>query len=91
MARKLYKARQHESGTVVTTKTPYGSDSSMIVDLSQYKPISINADEVVCKDDRGFYVTKKNRIDSGMADPNRYSSYKSRVDLEELVEETSST
>jgi hypothetical protein len=91
MARKLFKPRQHESGTVVTTKTPYGSDSSMVVDISQYKSILINTDEVVCKDDRGFYITKKNRIDSGMADPNRYSNYNSRINLEEAVEETSST
>lgn len=91
MARKLFKPRQHESGTVVTTKTPYGSDSSMVVDISQYKSISINTDEVVCKDDRGFYITKKNRINSGMADPNRYSNYSARINLEEAVEETSST
>jgi hypothetical protein len=84
MARKLFKPRQHESGSVVTTKTHYGSDSTMIVDLSQYKPISINTDEVVCKDDRGFYITKKNRINSGLADPNRHSDEKARITLEEL-------
>lgn len=84
MARKLFKPRQHESGSVVTTKTHYGSDSTMIVDLSQYKPISINADEVVCKDDRGFYITKKNRINSGLADPSRHSDEKARITLEEL-------
>lgn len=84
MARKLFKPRQHESGSVVTTKTHYGSDSTMIVDLSQYKPISINTDEVVCKDDRGFYITKKNRINSGLADPSRHSDEKARITLEEL-------
>lgn len=89
MARKLFKPRQHESGTIVTTKTPYGSDCSMIVDMSKYKPISINADEVVCKDDRGFYITKKNRINSGLADPNRHNSIKSRIELEELESSSS--
>lgn len=84
MARKLFKPRQHESGSIVTTKTHYGSDSNMIVDLSQYKSISINADEVVCKDDRGFYITKKNRINSGLADPSRHSDEKARITLEEL-------
>lgn len=84
MARKLFKPRQHESGSIVTTKTHYGSDSTMIVDLSQYKSISINADEVVCKDDRGFYITKKNRINSGLADPSRHSDEKARITLEEL-------
>jgi hypothetical protein len=89
MARKLFKPRQHESGTIVTTKTPYGSDSSMIVDMSKYKPISVGADEVVCKDDRGFYITKQNRINSGLADPNRHNSIKSRVELEELESSSS--
>lgn len=89
MARKLFKPRQHESGTIVTTKTPYGSDSSMIVDMSKYKPISVGADEVVCKDDRGFYITKQNRINSGIADPNRHNSTKSRVELEELESSSS--
>lgn len=84
MAKKLFKPRQHESGSIVTTKTHYGSDSTMIVDLSQYKPISINADEVICKDDRGFYITKKNRINSGLADPSRHSDAKARITLEEL-------
>ncbi len=89
MARKLFKPRQQESGTIVTTKTPYGSASSMIVDMSKYKPISVGADEVVCKDDRGFYITKQNRINSGLADPNRHNSIKSRVELEELESSSS--
>lgn len=84
MAKKHIKPRLHESGSLITTKTAYGSDSEMVVDLSQYKSISINTDEVVCKDDRGFYITKKNRINSGLADPNRHSDEKARITLEEL-------
>ena len=56
----------------------------MLVDLKQYKEISINTEDVVCKDDRGFYITKRNRIDSGLADPNRYNNTKNRISLEEL-------
>lgn len=89
MARKLFKPRQHESGSTITTKTHFGSDSTMVVDLSKYKTISLNADEVVCKDDRGFYITQKNRINSGLADPNRHTNSKARIELEEL--ETSSS
>jgi hypothetical protein len=89
MARKLFKPRQHESGSTITTKTHFGSDSTMVVDLSQYKTISINTDEVVCKDDRGFYITKKNRINSGLADPNRYNNEKLRITLEELENSSS--
>jgi len=29
--------------------------------------------EVVCRDDKGYYITKRSRLDDGFADPNRYS------------------
>jgi hypothetical protein len=29
--------------------------------------------KVVCKDDKGTYITEKNRLDNGLADPKRYS------------------
>lgn len=83
MAKKYYKAPVHQTGTVITTKTPYGSTSDMVVDISKYKDCLIQDDEVVCKDDRGFYITKKNRVDSNMADPNRYANEKNRLHLEE--------
>lgn len=86
MAKKHYKAPLHQTGTTITTRTAFGSDSDMIVDLSSYKPISIGNDQVVCRDDRGFYITQKNRIDTGLADPNRYANTKSRIVLEELKE-----
>lgn len=85
MAKKFFKPRTHETGTVITTKTPYGSTSDMIVDLNLYTMdgISIGENEVICKDDRGFYITLKSRIDTGLADPNRYASVKARVSLKE--------
>ena len=82
MAKKHFKPRLHEGGTVITTKTPYGSTSDMVVDISKYN-IQINDDEVVCKDDNGFYITKKSRIDNKFADPNRYGNSKNRIVLEE--------
>lgn len=36
---------------------------------------------VVLKDDVGFYATMKNRLDSGLADPNRYASVKWKAEL----------
>ena len=32
-----------------------------------------DSERVVCKDDKGYYMTYKNRLDNGLADPNRYS------------------
>lgn len=88
MAKKLYKPRQHETGTVITTKTPYGSTSDMLIDINSYtledgSSVVIKEDEVVCKDDRGFYITFKNRVDSKLADPNRYANPKNRLNLVE--------
>jgi hypothetical protein len=78
----------YETGSVITTKSPYGSHADMVVenhdvqndlgDLGKF-PINDIADrltgehEVICKDDRGYYITSKDRLDNGLADPNRYS------------------
>jgi len=67
-----YRARtdKHETGVAVTTKSLFGSHADMVDEER-----SENAPEgmVVCKDDKGFYTTYKNRIDNGLADPRRYS------------------
>jgi hypothetical protein len=50
--------------------SPYGSHASMI-------DTSINANDpkfVVLKDDEGHYTTERSRLDSGLADPNRYAN-----------------
>jgi hypothetical protein len=95
MAKKYYKAPTHQTGTAVTTKTHFGSTSDMIIDHSQYlfsgNPVNLKDNEVICKDDRGFYLTSKNRIDSGLADPNRYSNQTSRLILASITENDSSS
>jgi hypothetical protein len=88
MAKKIYKPRLHETGTVITTKTPYGSTSDMLIDPNNYtledgNPVTVAENEVICKDDRGFYITFKNRVDSKLADPNRYANPKNRLNLVE--------
>jgi hypothetical protein len=74
MAKKL-KLPKHSTGRTITTKSPYGSHSEMIVqDKEILKTFEISVEQVLCKDDEGYYVTQANRIDSGLADPNRYSN-----------------
>lgn len=51
--------------TQITTPSPYGSHSSMVVETD---PLFVK-----CKDDLGVYTTTKEHIDSGLADPNRFS------------------
>jgi hypothetical protein len=95
MSKKYYKPPTHQTGLVVTTKTHFGTTGDMIVDHAQYKivgtdnPISLEDNEVLCRDDRGFYVTQKNRVDTGLADPNRYANHGCRADCVELSENDS--
>ena len=73
MAKKYYKAPKHFTGRTITTKTPYGTDSSMVVtDDKIISQVTLSDNTVLCKDDIGYYITFKNRVDSGMADPLRF-------------------
>ena len=76
--------KRHETGKAVTTKSPFGSHADMVVSPEEYHANgsriykgrgihTILECEVVCKDDRGYYITLKNRLDNGLADPKRYS------------------
>ena len=70
---KQIKIPKHHSGRTITTKTPYGSTSDMIVtDENILKKVSVAEFCVLLQDDEGYYITNKNRIDSGLADPLRY-------------------
>ncbi|RDJ35413.1 MAG: hypothetical protein DWQ19_11395 [Crenarchaeota archaeon] len=48
----------------------FGSHASMI-DQEATDQLG-NPDRVVLKDDHGVYETDRNRLDNGLADPNRY-------------------
>ena len=66
MAKNKYATHQSKAVMTVTTPSFYGSHKSMVVkDLGEV---------VVCKDDRGEYTTFKDRLDNGLADPNRNSA-----------------
>tara|TARA_Y100000310_G_scaffold330701_1_gene402798 strand:+ start:780 stop:956 length:177 start_codon:yes stop_codon:yes gene_type:complete len=55
---------------VVSPDEYHANDSQIYKDRGRH---TISEDEVVCKDDRGYYITLKNRLDNGLADPKRYS------------------
>lgn len=75
--------KQHQVGKTITTKSPYGSHASMIVDPNTYSN-KIGENEVVCKDGNFTYITQKWRIDNGLADPNRYSGRKTELIIDNL-------
>lgn len=73
MAKNFIKTSKHQTGRNITTKTPYGSTSDMIVtDEELLKKISIDENCILLQDDEGYYITNKNRIDTGLSDPLRY-------------------
>jgi hypothetical protein len=70
---KVFRTPKHQTGRTITTKTPYGSTSDMVVtDQDILKKIKVAESCVLLKDDEGYYITNINRIDSGLADPLRY-------------------
>lgn len=69
--------KKHETGTHITTPSAYGSHKSMVVDPESLNGVrELNENEVVCRDDTHYYITTKDRLDTGLADPNRYSNSK---------------
>jgi len=58
--------------STTTKKYPseFGSHSIMI-DEEETKLLN-NPDKVVLRDEKGLYTTDKNKVDSGLADVNRY-------------------
>lgn len=65
---KKYKdsSIKNETGKTITTPSAYGSHAVLVIkELNEY--------EVLCEDEDGEYVTFKDRLDTGMADPKRWS------------------
>lgn len=87
MAKGYVNKRQHQTGRTITTKTPYGSTGDMVVtDDSILSKIQIDENCLLLKDDDGYYITMKNRVDNGLADPMRYCE-KARRATQHLSEE----
>lgn len=66
---------KHDTGVKLTTKSPYGSHADMVVNHEEYG-ITLQDNEALLQCDTHFYITLKNRLDNGSADPNRYSGKK---------------
>lgn len=79
MAKNKPSKKRHETGRTITTPSQYGSHSSMVVDHTQFG-LTLNEDQVLCKDDTHYYITEKKRLDNGLADPNRYGNPSATVE-----------
>lgn len=66
---------KHDTGVKLTTKSPFGSHANMVVNHEEYG-VNVMDDEVLLQCDTHFYITKRKRLDDGLADPARYSGKK---------------
>lgn len=64
---------KNDRSVKITTPSFYGSHASMVVDPADFDVV-LKDGEVICKDDKHYYITLKSRLDDGTADPNRYAS-----------------
>lgn len=82
MAKNFVKPRKHETGRLITTKTPFGTTSDMIVTEEEIlNKVKVEDDCVLVKDDDGYYITYKNRVNNGLADSMRYDiSHREKVE-----------
>lgn len=78
MAKQATSKKSHDTSITITTPTPFGSHSSMVVSSDLVEAI-IGPNQVICVDQDGYYITEKNRLDTNLADPNRYANTKNRV------------
>ena len=72
MVRQLRQKRIIKPPEAYKYRTRYGSHVEMI-DEEETKKLD-DKNRVVLEDEHGYYTTEKSRIDSGLADPNRYAS-----------------
>ena len=66
MAKKQHKVPKHDSSVQFKGKTPYGSHKEMVVE-------DLGNGFLRLEDEKGLYTTSKDRLDNGLADPNRWS------------------
>lgn len=87
---KVFKTPKHTTGRIISTKTPYGSTSDMIVtDQEILKKIRVADNCILLQDDDGFYITNRSRVDSGLSDPLRYCESFRKVMSENIAQQVS--
>lgn len=86
MARQLASRVKHDAGNKITTKTPYGTTSDMVITNKDIlSKVKIPEDCVLAKDDAGYYFTQKDRVDNNLADANRHSNSLRSIINEEIL------
>jgi hypothetical protein len=87
MAKNFIKPRKHETGRTITTKTPYGITSDMLVkDEEILSKVQVPEYCVLVHDDMGYFIVNKERVDDGLACPFRYDTMYRESSNEKIME-----
>ena len=87
MAKNFIKPRKHETGRTIATKTAYGITSDMIVkDEEILSKVQVSENCVLVQDDLGYFIVNKNRVDDGLACPQRYDTMYRESSNEKITE-----
>lgn len=86
MAKKSLSKKRHDAGRTINGPTAFGSHSAMVVDHSGFD-LTLEDNQVLCMDGDNHYVTTKDRLDNGLADPRRYSGKKLVLTVKEKTNE----
>lgn len=71
----MAKLAKPEEKKTIATPSIYGSHASMIEQSLMDQPALVEQpDLMLLRDERGFYLTDRFRLDNGQADPNRHAS-----------------
>ena len=87
MAKNFIKPRKHETGRIITTKTPYGITSDMVVtDEAVLAKVNVPEYCVLVNDDMGYFIVNRERVDDGLACPFRYDTMFRERSNEKIME-----
>ena len=79
-----YTSSQPKKNEVGTYPTPYGSHKSML--SSDYQSFNKDGKTVVCKDERGLYVTLRKNLDNGLCDRKRIApNFQREASISEIL------
>lgn len=78
---KNLSKKRHDAGSIIRGPSPFGSHSEMVVDHSSLG-LTLDDNQVLCKDGDRYYTTTRDRLDNGLADPRRYSGKKVEINVQ---------
>jgi hypothetical protein len=78
VGRTIRTGSRRDTSKEITTPSRFGSHEVMVVDHMSVPEwnadmnLTLGEGEVLCRDDTHYYITSVDRLDTGLADPNRY-------------------